>query len=93
MTDGSTDASILEQEFLYVLFFSSFSGVPVLKFLSVDTPQHAHTDGLKQCIKDSFQRIEITPLSSRLAIMNVDGAAINTGIHSGLGIKFKETAP
>ena len=25
--------------------------------------------------------------------MNVDGAAINTGIHSGLGIKFKGTAP
>ena len=25
--------------------------------------------------------------------MNVDGAAINTGIHSGLGVKFKETAP
>ena len=25
--------------------------------------------------------------------MNVDGAAINTGIQSGLGVKFKETAP
>ena len=33
------------------------------------------------------------PLSSRLASINVDGAAINTGIHSGLGVKFKETAP
>ena len=92
LTDESTDASILEQEVLYVLFLSS-SGVPVLKFSSVDTPQHAHTDGLKQCIEDSFQRIEITPLSSRLASMNVDGAAVNTGIHSGLGVKFKETAP
>ena len=92
LTDGSTDASILEQEVLYVLFLSS-SGVPVLEFLSVDTPQHAHADGLKQCIEDSFQHIGITPLSSRLASMNVDGAAVNTGIHSGLGVKFKETTP
>ena len=92
LTDGSTDASILEQEVLYVLFLSS-SGVPVLEFLRVDTPQHAHADGLKQCIEDSFQHIGITPLSSRLASMNVDGAAVNTGIHSGLGVKFKETAP
>ena len=89
LTDGSTDASILEQEVLYVLFLSS-SGVAVLKFLSVDTPQHAHADGLKQCIEDSFQRIGIPSVSSRLASMNVDGAAVNTGIHSGLGVMFKE---
>ena len=89
LTDGSTDASILEQEVLYVLFLSA-SGVAVLKFLSVDTPQHAHADGLKQCIEDSFQRIGIPSVSSRLASMNVDGAAVNTGIHSGLGVTFKE---
>ena len=64
-----------------------------MKFFSVDTPQHAHADGLKQCIEDSFQHIGINPLSSRLTSMNVDGAAVNTGIHSGLGIKFKKTAP
>ena len=92
LTDGRTDASILGQKVLYVLFLSS-SRVPVLKFLSVDTPQHAHADGLKQCIEDSFQCIGISLLSSRLASMNVDGAAVNTGIHSGLGVKFKETAP
>ena len=89
LTDGSTDASILEQEVVYVLFLSS-SGVAVLKFLSVNTPQHAHADGLKQCIEDSFQRVGIPPVSSRLASMNVDGAAVNTGIHSGLGVTFKE---
>ena len=89
LTDGSTDASILEQEVLYVLFLSA-SGVAVSKFLSVDTPQHAHADGLKQCIEDSFQRIGIPSVSSRLASMNVDGAAVNTGIHSGLGVTFKE---
>ena len=92
LTDGSTNASILEQQVLCILFLSS-RGVPVLKFLSVDTAQHAHADGLKQCIKDSFQCIGITPLSSRLASINVDGAAVNTGLHSRLGVKFKETVP
>ena len=37
---------ILEQKVLHVLFLSS-SRVSVLKFLSVDTPQPAHADGLK----------------------------------------------
>ena len=60
LTEGSTDASILDQEVLYVLFLSS-SVVPVLTFLIVDTPQHARADDLKQCIEDSFQRIGITP--------------------------------
>ena len=33
------------------------------------------------------------PLSLRLTSINVDDAAVNTGIHSGLGVKFKETTP
>ena len=61
LTDGSIDASILEQEVLYVLFLPP-SEVPVLKFLSVDTPQYAHVDGLKQCIsKILFDALELTP--------------------------------
>ena len=54
LTDGSTDSSILEQEVLYVLFLSPSSGLPVLKFLSVESPEHAHADGLKACIEDFF---------------------------------------
>ena len=62
LTDGSTDSGILKQEALYVLFLSPSSGLPVLKFLSVESPQYAHADGLKACIVDSFHRISITPL-------------------------------
>ena len=93
LTDGSTDSSILKQEALYVLFFSPSSGLPVFKFLSVESPEHAHADGLKASLEDSFHRIGITPLHTRLASLNIDGAAINTGIHSGLGVKVKESAP
>ena len=74
-------------------FFSPSSGLPVFKFLSVESPEHAHADGLKASLEDSFHRIGITPLHTRLASLNIDGAAINTGIHSGLGVKVKESAP
>ena len=85
LTDGSTDSSILKQEALYVLFLSP-SSVPILKFLSVESPEYAHADGLKACIEDSFHHISITPLHTQLASLNIDGAAFNTGIHSGLGV-------
>ena len=29
----------------------------------------------------------------RLANLNVDGASVNTGVHGGLGVKMKESAP
>ena len=64
-----------------------------MEFLSVESPKHAHADGLKACTRDSFHRIGITPLHTCLASLNIDGAAINTGIHSVLGVKFKESAP
>ena len=89
LTDISRDSSILEHEALYVLFLSSSSGLPVLKLQSVESPEHTHVDGLKPCIEDSFHRIFITPFHTRLASLNTDGAAVNTGIHSGLGVKFK----
>ena len=92
LTDSSTDASILEQEVLYVLFLSK-EGRPVVKFLSVESPDHAHAEGLKLCIEESFQRIGILNLYKRLANFNVDGASVNTGLHNGLGVKLKESAP
>ena len=93
LTDGRSNSSILEQEALYVLFLSPSSGLPVLKFLSVESPEHTHADGLEAYIKDSFHCISIATLHTQLASLNIDGAAVNTGIHSGLGVKFKESAP
>ena len=61
-----------------------------MRFLSVKTPEHAHAEGLKACIEDSFHYISITTLHTQLASLNINGTAINTGIHSGLEVKFKE---
>lgn len=92
LTDGSTDASVMEQEVVYVLFMSE-EGEPVVKFLSIETPEHAHADGLKQCIEEAFQKIGIVPMYKQLSNLNVDGASVNTGLHNGLGVKMKESAP
>ena len=65
LTDGSTDASVMEQEVVYVLFMSE-EGEPVVKFISIETPEHAHADGWKQCIEEAFQKIGIVPMHSFL---------------------------
>ena len=92
LTDSGAISSIFEQEAFYVLFLSPSSGLPVLKFLIVESPEDAHADDLKACIENSFHRIGIAPLHTRLASPNLDGAAINTGIHSGFRVRFKESA-
>lgn len=89
-TDGSTDASIKEQEVVYVLYLSA--GKPVVKFLSIESPDHTTSDGLKDCIEKAFQNIGITPMYNSLTSLCVDGASVNTGIHNGLGVKMKSHA-
>ena len=93
LTDGSTDASIKKQEVIYVLFLSKKQGRPVCKFFSIETPEHADADGLKTCIEKAFNNLGIVSLYQHLANLNVDGAAINTGKHNGLGVKMKDSAP
>ena len=41
LTDGSTDASTLEQEVIYVLYLSK-EGEPIVKFFSIVTTEHVH---------------------------------------------------
>ena len=92
LTDGSTDASILEQEVIYV-FFPSKKGEPVIKFFSIQAPDHAHAEGFKKCIGNAFYSIGIVSMLQRLANLNVDNASVNTGVHCGLGVKMKESVP
>ena len=67
LTDGSTDASILEQEGFYLLFPSK-KGEPVVKFFSIQTPDHAHAEGLKKCIKVLFLVSVLFPCINALQI-------------------------
>ena len=90
LTDGSTDASITEQEVVYVLYLSG--GEPKVKFLGIEAPDQATADGLKENIEKAFQNIGITPMYDSLANLCVDGASVNTGIHNGLGAKMQAHA-
>ena len=94
LSDGSTDSAVIEQEVVYVLYLSK-DGVPVVKYLSIESAQNGDIDGLKDCISKAFERIGITKFSERLLGLNVDSANVNTGIHKGLkgiGTKIKKEA-
>ena len=94
LSDSSTDSAVIEQEVVYVLYLSK-DGVPVVKYLSIESAQNGDTDGLKDCISKAFERIGITKFSERLLGLNVDSANVNTGIHKGLkglGTKIKKEA-
>ena len=92
LTDRSNNASTLEQEVIYVLFLSK-TGEPFVKFFSIQTPDHAHAEGLKKCIVNASHSIDIVSMYQRLANLNVDGAPVNTSAHDGLDVKMKEFAP
>ena len=87
LTNANTNVSILEQEVIYVLFLSK-NGEPVVKFFSIQTSDYADAEGLKKCIENALHSIGIVSLDQRLANLNV-----NTGVHGGLGVKMKKSAP
>ena len=91
LDDGSTDVSVTERELVNVLFLKD--GAPVIKFLSVESPEQADAEGLQNSITTAFSRIDIPRFSDRLVGLNTDGASVNIGIHAGLGAKIRKTAP
>ena len=89
LSDGSTDSAVIEQELVYVLYLSK-DGVPIVKYLSIESAENGDASGLKNCITKAFQRFRITKFSEWLLGLNVDGASVNTGIHKGLRAKIEE---
>ena len=45
------------------------------------------------CTENAFHSIGIVFMYQSLANLNVDNASVNTGVHGGLGVKMKESAP
>jgi len=56
-----------------------------VNFFSIESVKSADTEGLLSSWKESFERTEILNFGNGL---NVDGASVNTGIHSGLGTRI-----
>lgn len=91
LSDGSTDSAVIEEELVYVLYLKE--GTPKVKYLSIERPENADADGIKQCITKAFERFGIMDFSKKLLGLNLDGAAVNMGIHNGLGRQIKSQSP
>ena len=85
------DSSITEEELVYVLFL--LCGKPTLKFLSTEPANNVNTEGILSCIKEAFEQVIVLDLSKKVIALNVDGAAVNTGAHHGVGALMKESSP
>lgn len=81
---------------LYVFFsvlLIALTGIPKVRFMSVESPGETTAEGLKKMIEDAFGRMDIENFQSRLASLNVDGASVNMGKTAGLGVRLREMSP
>ena len=68
---------------MYVLFL--LCGKPTLKFLSIKPSNNANAEGIHNCIKKAFEQVRVLDISKKFIALNVDGSAVNTGVHHGVG--------
>ena len=63
LMDGSTDSGNLEQEVVFVVFCKKDSATQqirsVTRYLAVVTPKSGTTEGLVDCLKEAFSRLNI----------------------------------
>ena len=56
----------------------------MLKYLSIESVKKADAHGLKATLETAFNRFGITHYYDRLVGLNLEGASVNMGKHSGL---------
>ena len=91
LTDGSINASIIEEEATYVLFLDD--GIPKTEYFSIENVKHGNAEGLHDAIKTAFERFGIKNFEKSIVGLNCDGANVNMGINNGLGKQVKNSAP
>lgn len=85
--DGSTDSSVVEKEFVYVMFIGSDGKVECRFFQLKDVPD-ATASGIRSLLLESFAKFGID-LAQKLVSICVDGAAVNLGVRRGLSALLK----
>ena len=91
MCDGTTDASITEQEVVYVFFVDPDTMEPTLTFfecLGLEDSQDAN--GIFEAIKKAFEKRDLLALLDKLILLSSDGASVNSGKNYGLISLFRE---
>ena len=91
LTDGSTDASVTEQEAIYILFLNN--GVPIVRYFSIESVKNANAAGIHKSIQTAFNRFGVTKFKDCIVCLKADGTSINMGPFNGLGKIVKDSAP
>jgi hypothetical protein len=91
--DGSTDASIKEQEIVYAKY--CFQGQVVTQFLGIESPQRADAPGVTAAIKTVLSSVGIdeSVMGKKLVSLGCDGAAVMVGTKGGVGTLLKGIQP
>ena len=91
LTDGSTDASITEQEAMYILLLND--GVPKAWYFSVESVKNTNAAGIHNSTQTVFNRFGVTKFEDRIVGLNADGTSINMGPLNGLEKIVKDSTP
>ena len=95
ISDGSTDAAVVEQEIVYISFAKS--GERCVKFLGSVATARADAEGVTASIKRAVESglgIEFPEFAKKLVAIGTDGASVNTGQQSGVIARIRrEFAP
>ena len=92
-SDGTTDASIIEQEIAFVHYSSK--GEPVTKFAGLRQPVSPDTTGLFQAIMDALEDVGLNKeeLEKKLVWFGCDGASIMVGKKGGVSAYLTRLQP
>ena len=88
--DGSTCSAKIEKKCTYIIFYDIDTFEPVLTFLSLRDLPSQGADGIKSAINAAFHDISMPELASKVIFLASDSASVNSGIKSGLAVKFSE---
>ena len=91
ITDGTTDAAIIEQEVIYLLYLDPDNFVPRLSFFTV-SELHQSQDAamLKSAIVNAFTENNMEDALSKIVFFGSDGTWTNSGLKSGLITRLEE---
>ena len=91
LSDGSTDAAIVEKEYIYILFVDPNEFKPKLLFFALKEPISQDIDGLYDAIKMAFSDKNADTLLKNVVFFSSDGIAVNSSLNAGIIAKFKES--
>ena len=88
--DGSTDTAVIETECIYIILADPETLEPVLTFLSLKDLPSQDATGIMSAITSAFADIGLPELREKMVFLASDGASVNSGVKTGLAVKFRE---